>query len=295
MSDIANNLNFASTIREHLESIKFSHTIFALPFAIIAALLARNGSSPSASEFAFIILAMIGARTWAMSVNRAVDAHIDAQNPRTKNRSLPSGRLLSKQVWLAAALGAGVFTLSAAMLSKTALWCSPVILVILASYSYTKRFTFFCHYWLGLCLGLAPLGAWVALQNEISPNIFLLSCAICFWVSGFDIIYALQDQDFDRSLNLHSIPAKFGTKISLYIARFSHALAAVLFFIFGNLFHLGIPYFLGVSVAVLLMIYEHWLVRKGDLKNINMAFFNLNGWIAVLLLTSTCLSLFLNR
>ncbi len=295
MSESANNFAFVSTMHEHLESIKFSHTIFALPFAVIATLLARKGSTPSPLEFTFIILAMIGARTWAMSVNRAVDAHIDAQNPRTKNRSLPSGRLLSKQVWLTASLGAVVFILSAAMLSQTAFWCSPVILIILGVYSYTKRFTFFCHYWLGLCLGLAPLGAWVALQNEISSKILLLSCAICFWVSGFDIIYALQDQEFDKSMNLHSIPAKFGTQNSLLIARLSHALAAVLFFIFGNLFHLGIPYFLGVSVAVLLMIYEHWLVRKGDLKNINMAFFNLNGWIAVLLLSSTCLSLFLNR
>jgi 4-hydroxybenzoate polyprenyltransferase len=281
-----------SSLFEFLESIKFSHSIFALPFAVIATLLARRGNLPSVQECLFIVLAMVGARTWAMCINRVADAHIDAKNPRTQQRAVPAGRIATHLMLTYAFAGALLFIASAAALSMTAFWCSVPVLVILASYSYTKRFTFLCHFWLGMCLGLAPLGAWVALRNEFSLEMAVLSVAICFWVAGFDILYAMQDQDFDKKERLFSIPSRFGTRISLWTARASHALSAVLFTSFGIIFQLGWLYFVGLAFSAALMFYEHWVVRKGDLKEIDMAFFNLNGWIAVMMLFATALALY---
>ena len=283
---------FAS-LREFLEAIKFSHSIFALPFALIATMLAGQGQFPEPKIWMWIILAMVGARTWAMSVNRVVDARIDAANPRTASRAVAAGRISGPLMFAYGLVGALLFLFSAAMLSRVALWCAVPVLLILASYSYTKRFTMFCHFWLGLCLGLAPLGAWVALRSELSGRIFVLTLAICFWVAGFDILYALQDQSFDTETQLHSIPSRMGTQSALHISRFSHLIAGILFVAFGALFELGALYFIGLFVAFALMVYEHWIVRKGNLEKINLAFFNLNGYIAVLLLLASGLSLWL--
>lgn len=281
-------------IVEFLEAIKFSHSIFALPFALIATLLATNGTLPTLPQFVFVILAMVGARTWAMGINRIVDAHIDAKNPRTASRALPAGRLPAARMLVFSVLGALLFIGAAAALSKAALYCAVPVLLILASYSYTKRFTFLCHFWLGFCLGLAPLGAWVALRQSLEPALIVLTFGITFWVAGFDIIYALQDENFDKSQKLHSIPAHFGTERALLIARLSHVLAALSFVFFGVVFNLGIAYFVGLGLSVALMIYEHFIVRKGDLNRIDLAFFNLNGWISVILLLSTSASLYFN-
>lgn len=279
---------------EFLEAIKFSHSVFALPFALIAMLLARQGQLPEVREWVWIIAAMVGARTWAMVVNRIVDAHLDARNPRTATRTLPAGRMSVGVMWAYGLGGAALLLASAAALSPVALACAVPLLAILASYSYTKRFTWLCHFWLGFCLGLAPLGAWVALRGELSWRIAILTAAISGWVAGFDIIYALQDEDFDRTAKLWSIPSRFGARKALVIAQASHLAAGLLFVTFGILFKLGTTYFLGLTVACALMVAEHWLVRDGNLKKINVAFFNLNGWISVLLLCATAASLLLN-
>ena len=282
-------------LREFLESIKFSHTIFALPFALLATLLARKGALPKAFEVCFIVVCMVGARTWAMGVNRVADWKIDAVNPRTNQRAVPSGRISVTKMLVYTGVGGGIFSAGAFALSPMAGWLSFPVLIILASYSFTKRFTFFCHFWLGICLGLAPLGAWVALQNTFPWPMLWLSAGVAFWVAGFDILYALQDQDFDKSQRLHSIPARFGTQVSVFLSRASHALAAVCFGVFGHLFELGTAYFLGLAAATLLMFGQHWLTRKGRLDQIGVAFFNLNGWIAVLLFVSSAVSLFFKR
>jgi 4-hydroxybenzoate polyprenyltransferase len=276
-----------------MESIKFSHSVFALPFALIATLLARRGRLPTGLEVIHIVLAMVGARTWAMGVNRAVDAKIDAANPRTNNRPIPSQALSVRSVWVFSVCGAVVFLYAAGWLSVTALLCAPFVLFILASYSYAKRFTFLCHFWLGFCLGLAPLGAWVALQNEFPVRLLVLTAAILFWVGGFDIIYATQDEVFDRANKLHSIPARFGTRIALAIARASHVIAALCFVQFGLMYGLGWTYFTGLAFVAVFMIAQHRLAT--DPQKINFAFFNLNGWIAVTLLSVTALSLYLEN
>ena len=274
-----------------LEAIKFSHSIFALPFAVISMLLARRGALPRAVEWVSIILCMVGARTWAMGVNRLVDAKFDAANPRTQGRTIPAGLMSPRAMLLYSLAGATLFIVFAGILSKTALFCSIPLLAVLASYSYTKRFTFLCHFWLGLCLGLAPIGAWVALRNTFPYEMLSLTFAICFWVAGFDILYALQDKNFDRKAQLYSIPAVFGTAAALVTARISHALAAVLFAVFGVAYNLGYAYFVGWGASVVLMSFQHWIMRKGSLQKLEIAFFNLNGWIAVILLFSCAFSL----
>ncbi|MCA2960144.1 MAG: UbiA family prenyltransferase [Silvanigrellales bacterium] len=280
-----------NVVVELLESIKFSHTIFALPFAILALVLARRGGLPTVREALLIVLCMVGARTWAMGVNRLADAHIDAKNPRTSSRAVPAGRLSSVAMATFAGTGAVVFLGGAAALSPVALACALPVLLILASYSWAKRLSFLCHFYLGFCLGLAPLGAWVALRGEFPWRLLTLTFGIAFWVAGFDILYALQDEQFDRETGLHSVPAKFGTAPAIFVARASHLVSAVLFLTFGLLFELGVAYFAGLALAGVLMIWQHRLTRGGDLSRIGMAFFNLNGWISVLLFFSASLSL----
>lgn len=264
-----------------------------MPFALLAASLAFRNEEFHLSKLLWIVLAMVGARTWAMAINRVVDAKFDALNPRTAQRAVAAGTVSPRAMLTFGGLGALLFIGSAAALSSTALLCSFPVLAILASYSYTKRFTVLCHFWLGLCLSLAPLGAWVALRGTLPSKLFFLSGAITFWVGGFDIIYALQDEQFDKSVQLNSIPSRFGTTPSLWIARGSHLAAALLFTAFGLAFALGVIYFIGLGVASVLMIQQHLVVRKGSLDKINFAFFNLNGWIAVLLFFAASLSVWL--
>jgi 4-hydroxybenzoate polyprenyltransferase len=280
-------------ISRYLEAIKFSHTLFAMPFALLAAALAFRKEQFQTPKLLWIILAMVGARTWAMAVNRVADAKFDALNPRTAQRAVAAGTVTPKAMLTFGVLGALLFVGSAAALSYVAFLCSLPVLLILASYSYTKRFTVLCHFWLGLCLSLAPLGAWVALRGTLPAKLLLLSGAITFWVGGFDIIYSLQDEHFDRSVQLHSLPSRFGSTQSLWIARASHLLAALLFAAFGMAFALGVIYFIGLAIACILMTQQHIVVRKGSLEKIDFAFFNLNGWIAVLLFIAASVSVWL--
>lgn len=277
----------------YLEAIKFSHTIFAMPFALLATVLAFRGATPPASILFWIILAMVGARTWAMAVNRVVDAYFDAQNPRTAQRAVAKGEIKKSSMMIFGGAGAALLIFAAASLSQTALYCAIPLLLILGSYSYAKRFSVLCHYWLGVCLGLAPLGAWVAIRGTLPAELLLLTGGIALWVGGFDIIYALQDRNFDKEIGLKSIPSRFGLVPALWTARISHMGAAILFALFGFYHQLGAVYFSGLVISVALMIHQHRIVRKDSLERIEFAFFNLNGWIAVLLFVAASVSLWL--
>ena len=261
--------------------IKFQHTVFALPFAIMSAFIAAGGM-PEAEEMMWIVVCMAGARSAAMAFNRIVDARFDVNNPRTQNRALPSGRVDMKNYWLFLIASSALFVFAAGMLNNLALYLSPVALVIVFFYSFTKRFTAYSHFWLGLAISIAPVGAWVAIREEISFVSLLLGAAVVFWLIGFDILYSCMDVAFDRENNLNSIPQKFGVENALRIAFASHGLMIVLLFaLLQPVNELGILYGAGVVIVAGLLIYEHSLVRPDDLSKINMAFFNVNGIISV--------------
>ena len=261
--------------------IKFQHTVFALPFAIMSAFIAAGGM-PEVEKMMWIIVCMAGARSAAMAFNRIVDARFDVNNPRTQNRALPSGRVDMKNYWLFLIASSTLFVFAAGMLNNLALYLSPVALVIVFFYSFTKRFTAYSHFWLGLAISIAPVGAWVAIREEISFISLLLGTVVVFWLIGFDILYSCMDVAFDRESNLNSIPQKFGVENALRIAFASHGLMIVLLFaLLQPVNELGILYVAGVVIVAGLLIYEHSLVRPDDLSKINMAFFNVNGIISV--------------
>ena len=261
--------------------IKFQHTVFALPFAIMSAFIAAGGM-PEAEKMMWIVICMVGARSAAMAFNRIVDARFDVNNPRTQNRALPSGRVDMKNYWLFLIASSALFVFAAGMLNNLALYLSPVALVIVFFYSLTKRFTAYSHFWLGLAISIAPVGAWVAIREEISFVSLLLGAAVVFWLIGFDILYSCMDVAFDRESNLNSIPQKFGVENALRIAFASHGLMIVLLFaLLQPVNELGILYVAGVLIVAGLLIYEHSLVRPDDLSKINVAFFNVNGIISV--------------
>ena len=261
--------------------IKFQHTVFALPFAVMSAFIAAGGM-PEAEKMMWIVICMVGARSAAMAFNRIVDARFDVNNPRTQNRALPSGRVDMKNYWLFLIASSALFVFAAGMLNNLALYLSPVALVIVFFYSLTKRFTAYSHFWLGLAISIAPVGAWVAIREEISFVSLLLGAAVVFWLIGFDILYSCMDVAFDRENNLNSIPQKFGVENALRIAFASHGLMIVLLFaLLQPVNELGILYVAGVVIVAGLLIYEHSLVRPDDLSKINMAFFNVNGIISV--------------
>lgn len=266
-----------------LEMIKFSHTVFAFPFALMGVALASlaSGATPTIGQIFWICLAMIGARTGAMGLNRIIDARIDAENPRTAERHLPAGKVAMSEAWMLVLGAFALLLLAAWMLNPLCLKLAPVAIVLLALYSYCKRFTAMAHIVLGLCLAIAPVGAWVALRGDIGWPVVVLGLAVLFWVAGFDIFYALQDYEFDRDKGLFSIPSRFGVERSLQIARLFHVvmvlLLVVLFFSKG----LGFIYLLGVAVVTGLLVYEHLLVNPDDLSRLDAAFFNMNGYISV--------------
>ena len=261
--------------------IKFQHTVFALPFAVMSAFIAAGGM-PEAEKMMWIVVCMVGARSAAMAFNRIVDARFDVNNPRTQNRALPSGRVDMKNYWLFLIASSALFVFAAGMLNNLALYLSPVALVIVFFYSLTKRFTAYSHFWLGLAISIAPVGAWIAIREEISFVSLLLGAAVVFWLIGFDILYSCMDVAFDRESNLNSIPQKFGVENALRIAFASHGLMIVLLFaLLQPVNELGILYGAGVVIVAGLLIYEHSLVRPDDLSKINMAFFNVNGIISV--------------
>lgn len=275
-----------------LEMIKFSHTIFALPFAFSAAFLAANGL-PSTRQLLFIALAMVGARTAAMSLNRLIDAKIDAKNPRTATRALPAGALSPASVLIAIIASTGLLFYAAYQLNPLCFILSPVALGFLVLYSYCKRFTSLAHVVLGICLAGAPIGAWIALRGSIDPPAITLGLLVLFWVAGFDILYALQDLSFDRESGLHSIPVKFGVQGSLWTARVFHLLTVVLFFLLMQQLSLGSWFFAGIICMTGMLLYEHWLLRAGDLSKLDAAFFTMNGYISITFLVSTVLDIFL--
>ncbi len=269
-------------IKTFFELIKFEHTIFALPFAYMGLWIAKK-SWPSWRIFFGVTLAMVSARTAGMMLNRLADRAIDAKNPRTKNRALVTGEFSTSGAWIAVAVSIVIFFVAASWLNPLCLKLSPIALVLLSGYHYVKRFSFLCHFALGAVLGIAPLGGWIASTGHFSWLPLPLALAVMCWVAGFDILYSLQDMDFDKSMGLHSIPAQFGVTQSLKISFFCHVAAVVFLTLFGFVAHLGILYAFGVLVTAILLKVEHHLVADGDLSRLNTAFFTINGWIGILL------------
>jgi 4-hydroxybenzoate polyprenyltransferase len=263
-----------------LEMIKWEHSIFALPFALCGAMLAAGGLPPW-HQLAWIVVAMISARSAAMAFNRLADASIDAANPRTATRALPVGQLTPAFVSTFVLVACGIFVLAASQLNRLTLMLSPVALAVILLYSYSKRFTRWSHLFLGFALGIAPAAAWIAVRGSLDPRILLLTAAVTFWVGGFDVIYACQDHDFDLSHGLHSLPRYFGIRNGLVIARLFHIVMLGLLVALIVVFGLGKLAVLGVIAVAALLLYEHALVRHDDLSKLNAAFFTMNGVISV--------------
>ena len=268
-------------LRVTLEMIKWEHSIFALPFALCGAMLAAGGV-PAWHQFAWIIVAMISARSAAMAFNRVADAAIDAANPRTQTRALPTGTLTPSFVTTFVVISCAVFVLAASQLNHLTLILSPLALAIVLLYSYTKRFTRWSHLVLGFALGIAPAAAWIAVRASLDPRILLLTAAVTFWVGGFDVLYSCQDYDFDRQTGLHSVPRYCGIARALRIARLFHLLMLLLLITLVLAFGLGKLALAGIAVVALLLVYEHSLVSADDLSRLNGAFFTMNGVISVL-------------
>ncbi len=266
---------------ETLKMIKIEHSIFALPFALVAAFLAARGM-PSTRVLGLIVLAMIFARSAAMAFNRWIDADIDAENPRTAVRSIPAGRLTRRYALGFTIVNSLLFMMVAWLLNDLAFYLSPLMLLVLLGYSLTKRFTSLCHLVLGLALGLSPLGAWVAVRGELHWLPLLLGLAVLAWVAGFDVIYACQDVEFDRRQKLFSIPKTIGIRASLGFSRALHLLMAVLLVALGVHQELGALYWVGLGLVALCLVYEHSLVWGGRLDRVNMAFFTMNGVVSLL-------------
>jgi 4-hydroxybenzoate polyprenyltransferase len=266
-----------------LEMIKFSHTVFAFPFALMGVVLASlaNGTAPTFGQVFWVCLAMVGARTGAMGLNRIIDARIDADNPRTAERHLPAGKVAMGEAWLLVLGAFALMSLAAWMLNPLCLQLAPVAIFFLVLYSYCKRFTSMAHVVLGICLAAAPIGAWIALRGDIGWPVIVLGLAVLFWVAGFDIFYALQDYEFDRDKGLFSIPSRFGVERSFLITRVFHVVMVSLLLLLVFSEGLGLIYLLGVVVVAGLLIYEHLLVRPDDLTRLDAAFFNMNGYISV--------------
>jgi 4-hydroxybenzoate polyprenyltransferase len=260
--------------------IKWEHSIFALPFALCGAMLAAGGM-PRAAQLGWIIVCMVSARSAAMAFNRLADAQLDAANPRTATRAIPSGALSLKFAGAFVLVSSAVFVLAAARLNRLALLLSPVALAVILLYSYTKRFTRWSHLVLGFGLGIAPAAAWIAVRGSLDPRILLLTAAVTFWVGGFDVLYACQDIDFDRANSLNSIPQAFGIRRALFISRALHLLMLGLLVVLVLLFGLGKLAMAGVVCVALLLAYEHSLVSADDLSKLNAAFFTMNGVIAL--------------
>ena len=267
-------------LRVTLEMIKWEHSIFALPFALCGAMLAAGGV-PAWHQLAWIIVAMISARSAAMAFNRVADAAIDAANPRTQTRALPAGILTPSFVTTFVVVSCAVFVLAASQLNHLTLILSPLALAIVLLYSYTKRFTRWSHLVLGFALGIAPAAAWIAVRASLDPRILLLTAAVTFWVGGFDVLYACQDFDFDREAGLHSLPRYFGIRAALVISRLFHVIMLLLLITLVITFGLGKFAIAGVVAVAVLLAYEHSLVSSHDLSKLNAAFFTMNGVISV--------------
>lgn len=283
---------FFGKLRTTLEMIKFEHTLFALPFAFLGAVLAADGL-PTWRQILLITVAMIGARSAAMTFNRIVDREIDAANPRTANRELPSGRLSLSFAWAFLLASVAVFVFAAYSLNWLTFALSPVALISVLGYSYAKRFTAFAHMLLGWALAISPTAAWIAVRGAIDSEVpILLSVFVLMWTSGFDVLYACQDQEFDRKAGLHSIPARFGIARSLWIARLFHLQAATVLLLILAFTGLGWPAYLGAGAVMALLVCQHTLVKPNDLSKMNAAFFTTNAFVSVVLFISFAVAVF---
>jgi 4-hydroxybenzoate polyprenyltransferase len=283
-----------SKIRTTLEMIKWEHSIFALPFALTAMLLAAGGL-PGWRTVAWIVVAMVAARSAAMAFNRWADADLDAANPRTSNRAIPAGLLTRKFVLVFICASVLVFLLAAAELNRLTLELAPVALMILLGYSYLKRFTRWSHLGLGLALGLAPAAAWIAVRGSLDPRILVLTAAVTLWAGGFDVLYACQDYEHDRAAGLHSLPQAMGIAAAFRAARVLHGSALLALAWFAWLFHFGLAGWLGIAAVGLLLAYEHAIISPRDLRRLNAAFFTMNGVIAMVFLGFVSADLWLRR
>ncbi len=279
-------------LRTYLEMIRFSHTVFALPFALTGAVLAAHGV-PAGEKLLWILVAMVGARSGAMGVNRLADRRLDALNPRTRDRALPQGKISPGAAFAFVVLSFGVLLVAAWMLNPLCFALAPLAIAIVAGYSYTKRFTTLSHLILGLSLGIAPVGAWIAVRGAFALPPLILALAVMFWVAGFDVLYALMDIEFDRRMGLFSIPAKLGVEGGLWVARTFHALTLGCFALLVPLLGLGPVYAAGVVLAALLLLYEHLLLRRHGLAKLDVAFFNVNGILSVGIFACTLADLLL--
>jgi len=266
-----------------LEMIKFSHTIFAFPFALMGVVLASLAShaAPSIGQVLWICVAMVGARSGAMGLNRLVDAKIDAENPRTADRHIPAGQVSVVEASFFIAASLVVMLFAAWMLNPLCFYLAPIAIGFFVLYAYSKRFTHFAHVVLGICLAAAPIGAWVALRGDIGWPVISLGLAVLFWVSGFDIFYALQDYDYDVERGLHSVPSRLGIDKSFLLVRTFHGLMLLFLLLVLPGSGLGWIYFVGVLVVAGMLLYEHTLVKPNDLSKLDMAFFNMNGYISI--------------
>jgi 4-hydroxybenzoate polyprenyltransferase len=279
-----------SRVRTVLEMIKFEHSIFALPFALTAALLAARtmhatsnaAAWPTWQQLAWIVVAMVGARSFAMTINRIADLRYDSENPRTRNRALVTGALTVPFAWAFTLFAAALLVIAAWELNRLALELSPVALAVLFFYSYTKRFTSWSHIVLGFCLGISPAAAWIAIAGSLDARMLILCAAVTLWVGGFDVLYACQDIDFDRRADLFSIPRRFGIARSLIIARVMHIIMIALLAWLAASFALPWPAWAGIAVVAAMLVWEHSMVSANDLSRLNAAFFTINGYISVL-------------
>jgi 4-hydroxybenzoate polyprenyltransferase len=275
-----------------LEMIKWEHSVFALPFALTAVLLAANGH-PGWRTMGWILLAMVAARSAAMAFNRWADADLDAANPRTRMRAIPAGLLTRQFVLAFTFVAALVFLIAAGELNRLSLYLSPIILLVLLGYSYMKRITRWSHLVLGLSLGLAPSAAWIAVRGSLDPRIVVLTAAVTLWAGGFDVLYACQDFEHDRSVGLHSLPQSKGVAAAFWAARVMHLAMLALLVWFALLFDFHLAGWLGVAAVALLLGYEHSLVSPRDLRRLNAAFFTMNGVIAMVFLVFVAADLWL--
>lgn len=276
--------------------VKFEHTIFALPYAYLGTVLAgfsTTGSIPSFRVFLWVTLAMIGARSAAMALNRLIDRHIDALNPRTAGREIPSGIVRPRDAAIFIALSLLLLGISAWMLNPLCFYLLPVAVLFLVGYSYTKRFTWACHIVLGITDALAPLGGWIAVTGKFEPAAIVMAAAVGAWIAGFDIIYACQDVEVDRRIGIHSIPSKFGVRTALRVSRALHVLTVGLFLLLPVYVHLGILYMIGIAIVGVLLVVEHTIISPNDMSRIHTAFFTVNSYIASVAFVFTCMDVFM--
>jgi len=275
--------------------IKFTHTVFALPFALVTVILVQRRYPLRIIDIGWIILAMVGARSAAMGFNRVIDAHIDGKNPRTRMREIPSGQISATAAWIFILLSAGLFLIAAAMLGRQCSFLAIPVLVILFFYSYTKRFTWLSHLFLGFAISLAPWGVWVALTKTFSGPIWLLSLALLTYIAGFDILYACQDIAFDRKVGLYSVPARFGVRRALKISTTLHVVAFSAFAAIHPVFQMNEAYLITLIIIGLLLVIEHRIVNPDDISKVNVAFFHMNSLVSVVLFLGVAMDELIRR